>query len=96
MSDKDEVRLSVPIPMDMHEKLNLLFQWGMKAPAIRMLLQLLLDAQMEDGNQYIVTDLVEGRCKLVRTKKKPVQSLNKPDNGGYLTDVDEDDEGGFV
>jgi hypothetical protein len=80
MSDKDEVRLSVPIPRDMHTKLEVLLQWGLKAPTVRMLLQLLLDAQKEAGNRYILTDLIEGRCKLIRTETQ-IRS-NFEQNGG--------------
>lgn len=71
------VRLSVPIPKDLNDKLNILLQWGLKASAVRMLLQLLIDAQREAGNEYIITDLVEGRCKLVRVPNRSVQSLNE-------------------
>lgn len=77
MSNEEEVRLSVPIPKEINDKLNILLPWGLKAPAMRMLITLLLDAQRESGNQYIVTDLIEGRCKLVRTNDRSVQNLNK-------------------
>lgn len=69
MNADGNVRLSVPIPTTLNDQLARMFGWGQKAEAVRALLELLLRAWIE--NKYIVSDLLNGRCKIV------VQSLNE-------------------
>lgn len=72
MNSEGNVRLSVPIPAEVNDQLARMFGWGQKAEAVRALLELLLRAWIE--NKYIVSDLLNGRCKII------VQSLNAESN----------------
>ena len=67
----DTVRISVPIDLDLHDKLHKLLPWGTKAEVIRQLLVMLIEAQISEPETYIVQDLLRGNCKLV------VQNLNR-------------------
>jgi hypothetical protein len=69
MNSDGNVRLSVPIPVPLDDQLKRMLGWGQKAEAVRALLELLLRAWIE--NKYIVSDLLNGNCKIV------VQSLNE-------------------
>lgn len=70
MNQNGNVRLSVEIPEDVHNALNAVFSWGQKAEAVRSLLELLIREHVH--NKYIVTELLNGNCRLT------VQILNKP------------------
>lgn len=70
MNSEGNTRLSVPIPTPLNDQLTKMFGWGQKAEAVRALLELLLRAWID--NKYIVSDLLNGRCKIV------VQTLNEP------------------
>lgn len=65
---KEEVRLSVPIPIDLHNKLEALIPRGLKASTVRTLLELLIQAQIDDpSGEHIVMAIVHGKCKLTRS-----------------------------
>ena len=68
MAKEEEVRLSVPIPQELHNKLDALIPWGLKASVVRSLLELLIKAQIDEPAEHVVMDLVHGRCKLQRSK----------------------------
>lgn len=66
------VRFAIEIDTEMNEQLKMFLPWGVKTEAMRALLKLLIKSQRETSD-YIATDLIRGRCKLV------VQDLNAPD-----------------
>jgi DNA-directed RNA polymerase specialized sigma54-like protein len=70
----EDVRVSIPIPKDLNDKLNTLLPWGIKAQVIRELICLLISAQERDSNSYIVQDLLNGHCTLMRSKFEQVRS----------------------
>ena len=55
----------------MHDKLKKMLPWGIKSEVLRELIATLIKAQEADQNNYIVQDLLDGRCSLV------VQNVNK-------------------
>jgi hypothetical protein len=64
------VRISVEVPIELNDRLKILLPWGTKSEIVRVLLDMLLDAQMETGD-YIMQDILKGRAKIT------VQNLNK-------------------
>ena len=66
----DTVRLSVPISKELNATLTKFLVRGTKAQVIRELISLLIKAQKEQKDSYIVDDLLRGRCKIT------VQNLN--------------------
>lgn len=67
----DTVRLAIEIDTATNEQLKTFLPWGLKTEAIRALINLLIKTQRE-SSEYIVQDLIRGKCKLV------VQNLNNP------------------
>ncbi|MEK0325188.1 MAG: hypothetical protein QQN63_05740, partial [Nitrosopumilus sp.] len=65
----DTIRLSVPISKELNDTLTKFLVRGTKAQVIRELISLLIKAQKEQKDSYIVDDLLRGRCKIT------VQSL---------------------
>lgn len=66
------VRISFEVPKEVNDKLSAMCPWGLKAEAMRALIEALIKAQLTE-NVYIVQDLIRGNCKLVISN---VQNLN--------------------
>jgi hypothetical protein len=65
----DKVQIGFPLDADINDKINKLAPRGLKAEAIRSLLNLLLATQLErtqaGKNDFVVDHLLRGRCRLV-------------------------------
>lgn len=68
----NQVRVSVSIDKDVHEKLMLMFPvYGLLSPVVIALIELLVESQAKDSSQMLAHALLEKRVNLV------VQNVNK-------------------
>ncbi len=67
----DTIRLSVPVEIELNDRLSNYLIPGTKAAIVRALLNLLLDTQKNYPNQHICEALLRGQVKM------SVQNLNK-------------------
>jgi len=70
------VRVSIPIPKELNDRLNHLLPWGIKAQVVRELILLLLKTQEREATRYIVQDLLKGNCQLTCSNFEQSRSNN--------------------
>ena len=59
------IRLSVPIDRSVNEQFSNIMPHGLKAEAIRCLVQLVIDTQIRLGkDKYLIHHLINGDCRI--------------------------------
>ena len=66
---EEQMRFSANIPKSLNDRLNKYLPWGIKGEVVRQLLYLLDERVIsQTGGLYSVTDLLDGKLKLVKRK----------------------------